>query len=155
MPGSTEHDAPDARRAADGANSTAKAPNRLATSPLARSLWLGAGLALVGLGILGLFLPLVPTFDFLILALPCFARSSPRLENWLLSHPRIGPGLKAWRRNRAVPRTGKRMAVLGMSAGFAIFVVHAHPSLALSAPIGLGLLCAAAWVVTRPESTDE
>ncbi|MCJ2185058.1 YbaN family protein [Novosphingobium sp. 1949] len=125
---------------------------QLVTSRVVRTIWLGAGLALIGLGVIGLFLPLVPTFDFLILALPCLARSSPRLESWLLNHPRLGPGLKAWKENRAVTRTGKRMAILGMSAGFALFVIHARPSLFVAVAVGLAMGTAALWVISRPEA---
>jgi hypothetical protein len=56
--------------------------------------------------------------DFLILALACFSRASPRLEHWLLHHPRFGAPLRQWREHRAVSRRGKAMACLGMAIGF-------------------------------------
>src|SRR3546814_5879575 len=72
-----------------------------------RTVWLLLGLVLVGIGLIGIVVPLLPTTDFMLLALPCFARSSPKLEAWLLNHPRFGPGLRAWRSERAVPRNAK------------------------------------------------
>ncbi len=154
MPALEKHDVPRPELPEATADEVALAPAavRPATRRLTRGLWLGAGLALVGLGVIGLFLPLVPTFDFLILALPCLARSSPRLEAWLLNHPRLGPGLRAWKTNRAVTRTGKRAAVLGMSAGFALFVFHVRPGLPVSLGVGLAMVCAALWVLGRPEA---
>jgi hypothetical protein len=60
-----------------------------------RQLYLAAGLASVGLGAIGVFLPLLPTVPFLIVAAFCFARSSPKLEGRLMNHPRYGHHLVA------------------------------------------------------------
>lgn len=117
----------------------------------ARAFWMVLGLLLLGVGLVGAFVPLLPTFDFLLLALPCFARSSPRLEAWLLNHPRFGPSLRAWRRAGAVPRHAKIMACIGMSLGYAIFWLHAPPALWLSLAIAAFLLFWMVWIVRRPE----
>ena len=61
-------------------------------------LYLSLGLFFTLLGIIGAFLPVMPTTVFLIGALFCFTQSSPRLENWLLQHPKYGPSLVAWRK---------------------------------------------------------
>ena len=66
--------------------------------------WLALGCLFVGLGMIGAVLPLMPTTIFLILATGCFARSSPRLEAWLLNHPRFGPTLRDWRERGAILR---------------------------------------------------
>lgn len=112
--------------------------------------WLCAGLALVAIGFVGLFVPLLPTTDFLLLALPCFARSSPRLERWLLDHPRFGPPLRAWKAHRAVPRHAKIAACIGMSLGYGLFCWLARPRLAVAAAVGLAMLSCAIWVLRRP-----
>jgi uncharacterized membrane protein YbaN (DUF454 family) len=80
--------------------------------------WTAAGALMVLLGIIGAMLPVMPTTIFLILALACFSRASPRLEHWLLHHPRFGAPLRQWREHRAVSRRGKAMACLGMAIGF-------------------------------------
>ena len=82
---------------------------------LRRWAWTAAGALMVLLGIIGAMLPVMPTTIFLILALACFSRASPRLEHWLLQHPRFGPPLRQWREHRAVSRRGKTMACLGMA----------------------------------------
>ena len=69
---------------------------------LSRPAWLGLGLFFVLLGFIGALLPLMPTTIFLILAAGCFARSSPRLENWLLTHPHFGHHIVAWREKGAI-----------------------------------------------------
>src|SRR3546814_11599305 len=61
------------------------------------TLFRSAGWASLGLGAIGAFLPLLPTVPFVILAAFCFARSSPRLEKWLLTHPHFGHHIVAWR----------------------------------------------------------
>jgi len=122
----------------------------LARGRAARLGWLAVGLVLVGIGFVGIFVPLLPTTDFLILALPCFARSSPRLEAWLLDHPRFGPGLRAWRTERAVPRHAKIAACAGMALGYALFWIHLRPGWAVSLAVALAMLACAAWVVSRP-----
>ncbi|WP_334184460.1 YbaN family protein [Novosphingobium sp.] len=122
---------------------------------ITRAVWLAAGLLLVGIGFVGIFVPLLPTTDFLLLALPCFARSSPRLEAWLLGHPRFGPGLKAWRENGAVPRRAKVMACLGMGAGYGLFFLHVRPGLPLALGLAACLLFWATWIVRCPEPKPE
>ena len=117
---------------------------------MTRWLLRAAGVAFVGLAIIGVFLPLMPTTIFLILAAACFARSSPRLEAWLMNHPRFGPPLRAWRKEGAVPRKAKVLACVGIASGFAIFwfAVHPKPWLALGVAAVLALI--AAYVVSRP-----
>jgi len=117
----------------------------------ARAGWLVLGLILVALGFIGIFVPLLPTTSFMILALPCFARSSPKLEAWLLNHPRFGPGVRAWRAHGAVPRHAKIAACIGMALGFGLFWLHVRPGALLSGAIGAFMLFWAIWIVRRPE----
>lgn len=116
-----------------------------------RAGWLVLGLALVGLGFVAIFVPLLPTTGFMLLALPCFARSSPRLEAWLLNHPRFGPHLRAWREERAIPRRGKIAACLGMGIGYVLFWVSARPGVLLSCAVAAFMLLSAVWIVRRAE----
>lgn len=117
----------------------------------ARAGWLMLGMILVAIGFVGIFVPLLPTTDFLLLALPCFARSSPRLEAWLLNHPRYGPSLRAWRTEGAVPRHAKIAACLGMTVGFGLFWLHVRPGPLLLSAVAAFILFWAIWIVRRPE----
>ncbi len=77
--------------------------------------WLVAGVISLALGVLGIFLPLLPTTPFVLLAAFCFARGSQRCERWLVTHPRFGPMIAQWRAHRAVPLRAKRAAWLMMT----------------------------------------
>jgi uncharacterized membrane protein YbaN (DUF454 family) len=69
-------------------------------------LYNAAGSICVGLAFLGLFLPLLPTTPFLLLAAFCFSKGSARMHAWLLHHPTMGPIIKDWNENRVIrPRT--------------------------------------------------
>jgi uncharacterized protein len=108
------------------------------------------GLVFVAVGFVGAFLPVLPTTPFLILATTCFARSSPRLENWLLSHPRFGPPLRAWRECGAISLKAKLLALAGMSVGFLLFWIGTSPGPFLMASVGTLMLTGLVYVFTRP-----
>jgi len=84
-----------------------------------RALWLLAGMVALGLGVLGIFLPLLPTTPFVLLAAWCFSRGSTRCEAWLLNHRILGPMVRDWRERRAVPLRAKQLATLMMALGSA------------------------------------
>jgi len=101
-------------------------------------------------GIAGAVLPLVPSTPFLLLAAFAFARSSPRLHDWLVTHPRLGPPINDWAQHRAISRRAKITAIVVMVA-----------TLMLSAALGLSTTVllvqaiamsgAAAFILTRPD----
>lgn len=134
---------------------TAPSADLVARGRGARMGWLCLGLVLVGIGFIGIFVPLLPTTDFLLLALPCFARSSPRLESWLINHPRFGPPLRAWRAHKAVPRHAKIAACCGMALGYAMFWWLVRPRAVVALAVGMALLSCAFWIVRRPSPPKE
>jgi hypothetical protein len=81
-----------------------------------RSLWLALGLTSLGLGLAGVVLPLLPTTPFVLLAAYCFARSSPRLHDWLLANRTFGPLIANWQRHGAIAPRAKLLAVASMAA---------------------------------------
>lgn len=130
---------------------TAGAVDRHAATPrMMRYVFLVLGIGFVALGFIGAFLPVLPTTPFLILAAACFARSSPRLENWLLQHPLFGPLLRGWRERGAIPVKAKLMALGGMAIGFAGFWFGSHPGPWLTAAVALIMLTGLTYVFTRP-----
>ena len=116
---------------------------------MTRGIYLVAGVIALGLGVIGIALPIMPTVPFLLLAAFCFARSRPDWERRLLDHPRYGPPLRDWRERRAVSRRAKLAAVGAMTAG-AVFTWFAigWPWVLISIAV---LAVAGGWIATRPE----
>jgi uncharacterized membrane protein YbaN (DUF454 family) len=65
------------------------------------------GILAVILGVLGIFLPLLPTTPFLLLASACFVRASPRMHNWLQTNPMFGKYLRNYENGHGIPLRGK------------------------------------------------
>lgn len=114
-----------------------------------RPLWFGAGLASVAVGLAGIVLPLVPTTPMMILAAACFAKSSPRLHDWLWHHPVFGPAIQDWRRHGRIPRKAKIASILAMGAAFGLSVWLGVGPLILAVQGGV-LAVMGLWIVTRP-----
>ncbi len=70
------------------------------------------GILFVGLAILGVVLPILPTTPFLLVAAACFAKSSPEMQRWLLANKTFGPLIHDWQKYRSIPRKAKRIALL-------------------------------------------
>ena len=107
-----------------------------------------AGILSLLLGAVGALVPLLPTVPFVLLAAFCFARSSPRLEAWLVGHQRFGPHILAWRSRGAISPVGKRAAMVAFAVSAAVgFALLSFPwSLVPAAAALLG----ASFVLTRP-----
>ena len=114
-----------------------------------RTLYLAAGFLSLGLGAVGIFLPLLPTVPFMILAAFCFARSSPALEARLLDHPHFGSHIRRWRNKGAISRRGKR-AALAAFAFSALLALLLAPFPWFLMPLAAALI-GGTWIWTRPE----
>lgn len=77
------------------------------TNPVHRYALLGAGVVFVGLGVIGAFLPLLPTTIFLLLAAACFVRSSERAYHWLVNHRFLGIYVRAYLEGKKMPLRAK------------------------------------------------
>jgi uncharacterized membrane protein YbaN (DUF454 family) len=113
-------------------------------------LWRVLALVCLALGIIGAFVPVMPTVVFLLVAAWAGGKGWPQLEVWLLAHPRYGASIRSWREHGAVPRRAKWAASLMMALSS---VVLALSPLALWWRVGLplGMTCVALWLWTRPE----
>ena len=82
---------------------------------LTRNMFRLIGFGFLSLGIVGVFLPLLPTTPFILVATACFARSSERWHRWILANPTFGPMVRNWEENRCVSRRVKLIAYLSMA----------------------------------------
>jgi uncharacterized membrane protein YbaN (DUF454 family) len=115
-----------------------------------RVVFAALGTAFVLLGTLGLFLPVLPTTPFLLLAAACYARSSRRVFNWLLGHPRFGPLIREWREHRSMPYRAKRTALLLIAISFAVSIVFFVPGWPAKLAMAAGGLVLMAWIARIP-----
>ncbi|MEO0882149.1 MAG: YbaN family protein [Pseudomonadota bacterium] len=114
-----------------------------------RAIWILIGLAALGLGALGVVLPLLPTTPFILLAAFAFARSSDRLHAWLLRHKIFGPLIRNWNENGSIGRKAKILSAVSMVAVFGLSVALQVPPIVLIIQ-AVVLSLAALFVLTRP-----
>ena len=110
------------QRSFDEERNVAEEQVALASSRTARWAYLAAGHSFVALGVIGAFLPVMPTTVFLILAGSCYARASTRFYHQLVSHPTFGPIVLDWREHRSMKARTKRVAVAMIVATFVVTV---------------------------------
>lgn len=96
--------------------------------PLRWLLWLVGTIAL-GLGLVGVVLPGLPTTPFILLAAACYARASPQLHQRMRDNAWIGPMLRGWEHHRSLSRRVKTIALTMMVVmiGVSTWSLHARP----------------------------
>lgn len=107
-----------------------------------RYLLVAVGWTSVVLGVIGIFLPVLPTTPFLLLAAGCFARSSPRFYHWLVNHKQLGPWIRDYLAGHGIPLKGKvyAIALMWASIGLSCYLVPL--------PWARGFMLASAVLVT-------
>ena len=94
-------------------------------NPLLRGILIGIGWLSVVLGVIGIFLPVLPTTPFLLLAAACFMRSSRRFYLWLVNHRQLGPWIVDYLQGQGIPLKGKVYAIglMWLSIGVSSYLV--------------------------------
>lgn len=118
-----------------------------------RILWLLLGLVSVGLAFVGSVTPILPTVPFLLLAAFAFARSSPKLEAWLLDHAHFGPLIQNWRDYGAISKPTKVISVVTMAATWLLSFVLGVSDLVLIIQ-AVVLSGVAVFILTRPHGPE-
>ncbi|MBI5721992.1 MAG: YbaN family protein [Burkholderiales bacterium] len=113
-------------------------------------LWRSLAGAALLLGLVGIFVPGLPTVPFLLVAAWAGGRGWPRLEQWLLDHPKHGPAIRRWRDRRAVPRSAKWASTLTMALSTALIALTPAP-LAVKLGVPALMLAVGTWLWLRPE----
>lgn len=123
---------------------------RLHASRPVRVLLMAAGVLCVGLGVAGIFLPVLPTTPFMLLAAACFARGSRRFHDALLAHRTFGPMIREWRRYRSIPYRTKLTAIGLMSGTLALSIGFFVRPLWLQLLLGTAGVALALWMYRIP-----
>jgi hypothetical protein len=114
-----------------------------------RAICLYTGHVLVGIGFIGIALPVLPTTIFWILAAMCYARSSPERYQRLINHRHAGKDIKNFLDHGVISARGKRAALIGMAISAVLLILAPVNGLTLGAALG-GLLIGAVYVISRP-----
>jgi uncharacterized membrane protein YbaN (DUF454 family) len=122
---------------------------------MTRWLWWLLAYVSLGIGIVGIFVPGLPTTVFVLVSAYAAARGSERLHRWLLQHPRFGPAIRDWQAHGAVSRHAKWAATWAMLACAAILLLAmprfpAHRGWMTALPI-VCMALVAIWLWRRPE----
>lgn len=115
-----------------------------------RAVYIGAGTLFLVLGIVGIFLPLLPTTPFVLLAAACYARGSRRFYDWLLANRTFGPMILEWRRHHSLPYRTKITSIALMSVTLGVSIVFFVESLQLKLLLVLVGLALAIWMYRIP-----
>lgn len=115
-----------------------------------RWFWWVLAYTSLGLGLVGIVVPGLPTVPFVLLSAFAAARGSSRLHGWLLAHRQFGPIIRDWQDSGAVSRRAKWLASIMMSAS-AILMLLLMPDRWMAAPGIVVMAIVAAWLWRRPE----
>ncbi len=119
-----------------------------------RWLFLALAVTSLALGVIGAFLPVLPTVPFVLLAAWAATRSSPRLSNWLETHPKMGPMIMDWRNGGVVTRKTKWLSTVMMTGGAVTMSLFVRPWWVPAMAISI-MACVAVWLWQRPENHAE
>lgn len=115
-----------------------------------RAFFIVLGTVFLGLGALGLVLPVLPTTPFVLLAAACYLRASERLHRWLVTSRTFGPTILAWQDHGAIPTRAKAIAIVLIALTFALSVLFfVEPLLLRAALVVLGIVLVV-WLARRP-----
>ena len=110
------------------------------------------GWANLALGVVGLFVPVMPTLVFLLIALWALSESSAPGYEWLRQHPTFGETLRAWDDEGALPRPAKLLSVSGLVSSGAFVAVFGDPDWTWSLAMAALMLAAGIYIITRPDA---
>ncbi|WP_300179076.1 YbaN family protein [uncultured Aliivibrio sp.] len=116
-----------------------------------RVLWFVLGSTALILGLIGIFIPLLPTTPFLLLASVCFMRVSPRVHTWLISHPKLGPPIVEWQKHKTIKASIKKKAIIMIVLSFLISITIT-PILWVKAMLLIFAVALIYWFSTIPTS---
>jgi uncharacterized protein len=112
-------------------------------------MWFAFGWVAVGIGSVGIVVPGLPTTVFFIIAAACFARSSPRFEQWVLDLPHVGRAVRDYRAGLGMPRRAKVFALAMMLTFGGLSIVLLRDRIVIAAAIAVLLVIGVWYIVFR------
>jgi uncharacterized membrane protein YbaN (DUF454 family) len=103
----------------------------------------------VVLGVIGIFLPVMPTTPFLLLAAACFMRTSPKFYHWLVGHPRLGKYLVYYLEGKGIPLKAKIYTIATMAISMSV-TCYFVPVTAVRVLLPLVGVLVALYIVRQP-----
>lgn len=114
-------------------------------------LWLCGTVSLI-LGIIGIFLPVLPTVPFILLTAACWARASPRFHTWLHRHHYFGPMVRNWEERRAISRRSKLLAWSMMTLSCAMLFYRLPEQWWIGATVSAICFSVGLWMSRLPDA---
>lgn len=114
-----------------------------------------AGWSSLGLGIIGIILPLLPTTPFVLLSAYCFSKSSPRLHQWLTQQPTLGPMIQNWERYGSISKGAKVTATVLMVGLFSVSFFVLQMGIMLKGWLLFIVTGVLSYIWTRPSFTPQ
>lgn len=115
-----------------------------------RWVYLAIGWGSFGLGVIGVFLPVLPTTPFMIIALWAFSNSSLKLRNWLYTHRIFGRPLQRWNEHRVIPPFAKISSLGAMTVSLSYLAFFTDTKWPILMVTGLIMAVGAGYVLTKP-----
>lgn len=124
------------------------------TKRIVRILWIVSGWLSFAIGVIGIFLPVLPTTPFMIVAAYCFSHGSERCHRWLLSRPRIGPAIKDWEEARVIRKRAKVLATCLLAVSLISTTVLLQPPVLMAGGFVLLFISVVLFLWSFPHERD-
>ncbi|NRB39704.1 MAG: YbaN family protein [Pseudomonadales bacterium] len=135
--------------------SRTESPLLLTYMTLIKALFILLGFISFALGFIGIFLPLLPTTPFILLAAFFFSKSSERFYGWLINIPTFGPMIMQWNEYGCVSQKGKIASAVAMTAVIVYFWIFREMAIPIKLAVTCIMLTVMAYVLSRPKPPQQ
>lgn len=122
---------------------------------LGNTFLIALGLISLALGLIGMFLPLLPTTPFVLLAAYFFSKGSPKLHHWVISRPYFGPMILEWERHGIISIKAKILATTMIILLFGLTLKFVNVSMEIKTLVTFIGLCVLLFILSRPSHSKD